>query len=523
MIGAGGFAWVYRGWDSELDIPVAIKVLKPHFAGDADFETRFRQEASLAARLRHPNIIRILGVGRDGDAVFFAMDYVPNGLAQRLQLAPTLPDLAVAQVGRDVAAALAFAHREGVIHRDIKVDNILFDAHGNAIVADFGIARAVSGHMQQTGTNLVVGTPQYFSPEQARGMPVDGRSDIYSLGVTMFRAATGRLPFEGDDWYEIARKQIEDEPPPPRSFNPAITPALERIILTCLAKKPDDRYATADALRSDLTRVTGMSPSGEQTIAIPASAAGPMLLRGGKGWSASRRSRIFVASAASVAGILALAAIARGRAEGRPAEPAPRLVARDTGTPAAATGASSSRPPPAPPSTVLPPTMDAAHKPHPPRAKLMVSAPDDASITVRGAQGPARNGRVALRDSLAPGTYLVSATVQSVPGCPSAQDSARVTLLAGEAKDVTLTPTACGFLELTAGPPGAHYAVVQTGGNLRYAGVVPLKAPLMLPAGTYHIDVDMPQCAAYGGDSRILPSQTTHERALLVCPGRPPD
>ncbi|MGQ0650131.1 MAG: serine/threonine-protein kinase, partial [Gemmatimonadaceae bacterium] len=255
LIGSGGFAWVYRGFDPSLEIPVALKVLKPQFAGDPTFEERFRREASTAARLRHPNIVKIYEVGRDGDAVYFAMDFLPSGLANRLDTTPFLAEEFVIKVGLDVSRALGFAHREGVIHRDIKVDNILFDVHGNAVVCDFGIARAVSGYTQQTGTNMVVGTPQYFAPEQARAKPLDGRADIYSLGVSLYRASVGRLPFEGDDWYEIARAHVEDPPPKPRGINPNISPAFERLLLRCLAKHPDDRPATGEQLADDLGEV----------------------------------------------------------------------------------------------------------------------------------------------------------------------------------------------------------------------------------------------------------------------------
>jgi serine/threonine protein kinase len=226
-VGSGGFAWVYKGYDPELDIPVAIKILKPQFAGEEAFESRFRTEAATAAKLRHPNIIRILAVGREESAVYFVMDFLPTGLDDRLRIMGTLPETLLIRLGMDVSAALAFAHREGVIHRDIKTDNVLYDDHGNAIVADFGIARALSGYTEQTGTNMVVGTPQYFSPEQARGQVLDGRADIYSLGVTLFKAATGVLPFQGDDWYEIARQHIEEPAPRPRSFYPARSGVIE--------------------------------------------------------------------------------------------------------------------------------------------------------------------------------------------------------------------------------------------------------------------------------------------------------
>jgi serine/threonine-protein kinase len=190
------------------------------------------------------------------------MDYLPQGLADRLEVMATLPPEMLIRLGMDVASALDFAHREGVIHRDIKTDNILFDAHGNAIVADFGIARAVQNYAAQTGTNMVVGTPQYFSPEQARGLSLDGRADIYSLGITLFRAATGVLPFNGDDWYEIARQHVDDPPPTPSSLNPALPAELDAIILKCLAKSPDDRRP-APARRAP------------RTCAAPASATPP--------------------------------------------------------------------------------------------------------------------------------------------------------------------------------------------------------------------------------------------------------
>ncbi len=248
IVGTGGFAWVYKAFDPELEIPVALKVLKPQYAGDEQFEQRFRREAATAARLRHPNIIKIFAVGKDGEAVYFAMDFLPQGLPDRLEVMSKLPEPMLIRMGIDVASALGFAHREGVVHRDIKVDNILFDEHGNAIVADFGIARAVSNYVQQTGTNMVVGTPQYFSPEQARGQPLDGRADIYSLGVTLYRSAAGVLPFTGEDWYEIARQHVEERPVRPRVHNSQLSREVERVILRCLEKDPAARYQTGEAL-----------------------------------------------------------------------------------------------------------------------------------------------------------------------------------------------------------------------------------------------------------------------------------
>ena len=195
-----------------------------------------------------PTFIKIFAVGKDSEAVYFAMDFLPQGLPDRLEVLNRLPDSVLIRIGIDVGSALGFAHREGVVHRDIKVDNILFDEHGNAIVADFGIARAVSNYVQETGTNMVVGTPQYFSPEQARGLPLDGRSDIYSLGVTLYRAATGVLPFVGDDWYDIARQHVEERAVRARKHNPQLGRDLEAVIMRCLEKNPDARYQTGEAL-----------------------------------------------------------------------------------------------------------------------------------------------------------------------------------------------------------------------------------------------------------------------------------
>ena len=245
-------------------------MLKPQYAGDEQFEQRFRREAATAARLRHPNIIKIFAVGKDGDAVYFAMDFLPQGLPDRLEVMNTLPEPVLIRMGIDVASALGFAHREGVVHRDIKVDNILFDEHGNAIVADFGIARAVSNYVQQTGTNMVVGTPQYFSPEQARGQALDGRADIYSLGVTLYRAAAGVLPFTGNDWYEIARQHVEDRPVRPRARNPNLSRDVERVILRCLEKDPAARFQTGEALCQALA---ALSLEHSETIAMRSSAS----------------------------------------------------------------------------------------------------------------------------------------------------------------------------------------------------------------------------------------------------------
>lgn len=244
-LGTGAFAWVYEAVDLDLEIPVALKILRPEFAGLDTARARFRREAATAARLRHANIVTVRDVGHVDGAAFVAMDLHPLTLGHRLAHGGRLPETACVRLGIGIAAALAVAHARGVIHRDIKPDNILLDGQGEAIVADFGLARALAAEGSASATQQVQGTPHYFSPEQARAQQIDGRSDLYALGVTLYRAATGRLPFEGEDWYVVARQHIETPPPPPRTLIDELTPEFEAVVLRLMAKAPQDRFAHA--------------------------------------------------------------------------------------------------------------------------------------------------------------------------------------------------------------------------------------------------------------------------------------
>jgi serine/threonine-protein kinase len=251
LLGQGGFAWVFRG--HELDgSPVAVKVLMPRYAGDPQFERRFRNEAETAAQLKHPNIIRIRFVARSGNYVYFGMDLCADSLAARLQREGPLPEADIVRIAGDVAQGLGFAHAQGVIHRDLKPDNILLHSDGSAVISDFGIARALSGYVASTGVNMTIGTPQYLSPEQAQGRPLDARVDLYALGVTLFKAATGEVPFTSNDWFELARMHVEDTPPSLRKKRPELSKRFERVVMKCLAKHPDDRYRDAADLLADL-------------------------------------------------------------------------------------------------------------------------------------------------------------------------------------------------------------------------------------------------------------------------------
>jgi serine/threonine-protein kinase len=263
LLGQGGFAWVYAARRSDGK-PFAIKILKPRFAGDDSFRTRFRQESEFAAQLAHPHIVHIEEVGHDEDLVWFTMDLFPDTLAALAERDSVLSETRMVEIAWDIASALSFAHEKGIIHRDIKLDNVLLSDSGEAVLTDFGIARAISGYVAATGFNMTIGTPHYISPEQAQGRPLDGRSDLYSLGVTLYRVATGELPFKSKDWFELARMHVEAKPEPPRSLRPDLSRRVERIILKCLSKHQDDRYASADELIKDLEdTITKERPTGD--------------------------------------------------------------------------------------------------------------------------------------------------------------------------------------------------------------------------------------------------------------------
>lgn len=264
-LGTGAFSWVYEAVDQDLEIPVALKILRPEFAGQPEAESRFRREAATAAKLRHRHIVSVRDVGLVDGAVFVAMDLYPSTLGRRLALVGRLSEPDCVRLGIDVAAGLSHAHASQIVHRDIKPDNILLDEQGAAVLADFGLARALTTITGEHATAAVQGTPHYFSPEQARGAEVDGRSDLYALGVTLFRAATGRLPFEGDEWYAVSRQHIEVPAPSARELAPELSADFEAVLQRLLAKAPEARYASAlqlvDALAALPSAPASVSPS----------------------------------------------------------------------------------------------------------------------------------------------------------------------------------------------------------------------------------------------------------------------
>src|SRR6266576_828096 len=249
-IARGGMAEVYLARDESLNRQVALKALFPEFAREPSFVERFRREAQAAANLNHPNIVGIYDWGQEDGTYFIVMEYVEGRALRDLirSEAPLDPNQA-AEITAEIASALAFAHRNGVVHRDVKPGNVLLTRSGNVKVTDFGIARAgASDGLTQTGS--VMGTATYFSPEQAQGLAVDGRSDVYSLGVVLYEMVTGLAPFTGDSPVAVAYKHVQEEPVPPSARNPAIPIAFEQIVLGALAKDPTHRYQSADELRA---------------------------------------------------------------------------------------------------------------------------------------------------------------------------------------------------------------------------------------------------------------------------------
>jgi eukaryotic-like serine/threonine-protein kinase len=255
LIARGGMAEVYRAHDRLLDRPVALKVLFPELSVDRSFVERFRREAQAAANLSHPNIVPVFDWGEDSGTYFIVMEFIDGRpLSAILKSAGPLSADRTADIGAHVAAALGYAHKHGVIHRDVKPGNVLITDEGQVKVTDFGIARAINTEESLTQTGAVMGTATYFSPEQAEGIGVDARSDIYSLGVVLFEMVTGRPPFLGDTPVAVASKHVRDHPPAPRELNAAIPPTFEAIILKAMAKDPAHRYSTAGELRADLLR-----------------------------------------------------------------------------------------------------------------------------------------------------------------------------------------------------------------------------------------------------------------------------
>jgi beta-lactam-binding protein with PASTA domain/tRNA A-37 threonylcarbamoyl transferase component Bud32 len=278
-LGSGGMANVYLAEDEELGRRVAIKILNERYANDELFIERFRREAKSAAALSHPNIISIYDRGEAEGTYYIAMEVIEGRSLKELILTrgPLPINQAVAYT-LEILEALRYAHRHGIIHRDIKPHNILIGER--LYVTDFGIARAGASQMTEAGS--IMGTAQYLSPEQARGAPVTASSDLYSVGIVLYEMLTGKVPFTGDSAIEIAMKHLNELPKPPSKIRPEIPPELDKVVLRALAKAPEDRYQTAEEFAEDLHRVeAGLPLSPETSEAATALLAAPAATIGG--------------------------------------------------------------------------------------------------------------------------------------------------------------------------------------------------------------------------------------------------
>ena len=249
-IARGGMAAIWEAQDALLDRRVAVKLLHPQYADDPEFLERFRREARAAARLSHPNIVPIYDVGEDPEtrAPFIVMELVEGGnLKDRIRRAAPLSDREIRSIGATLAATLEYAHGKGLIHRDVKPQNVLMGEDGRPRLTDFGIAEALASS-GLTRTGAVMGSVHYIAPEVVRGRKAVPQSDVYSLGTVLYEMATGRVPFEAETDLAIALAHVEQTPPAPRALNAHLAPELERTILRSLAKSPEQRFGSAAAL-----------------------------------------------------------------------------------------------------------------------------------------------------------------------------------------------------------------------------------------------------------------------------------
>lgn len=264
-IGSGGMADVWLAEDAHLQRQVALKVLHSRFLQDQSFVERFQREAEHAAGLQHPNIVAVFDRGADEGVNYIAMRYVQGPTLKELIERGLTPEQAAALV-RQVLEGARFAHRNGIVHRDLKPQNVIVDEDGKAVVTDFGIARAGVSDITQTGS--VMGTPQYLSPEQAQGFEVTPVSDLYSIGVMLYEALTGRVPFEGESAVAVAMKQVSEMPQRPSSINLQVSPALDAVVMRALEKEPGQRFQSADAFIAALDQAMREPGVGRGTAAI---------------------------------------------------------------------------------------------------------------------------------------------------------------------------------------------------------------------------------------------------------------
>jgi hypothetical protein len=432
-LGEGGMAAVFRAYQPGMERYVALKVLPRVFADDPEFAARFQREARILARLQHPHILPVFDYGQAEGYSYIVMPFVPGGTLTDSLKGEPLPLPRIRQVISQVGGALQYAHSRSLIHRDVKPSNVLIDESGNCLLTDFGLARMVEASVNLTASGTILGTPAYMSPEQGSGRKIDARSDIYSLGIILYEMATGRVPYRAETPLAVVFMHASAPLPLPRSLNPGLPEAVERVILKALAKNPDDRYQTAEELMAALNHATPQGPAAARrpelglklgrksaatrtgetlTVVAPPEEATERAI----GPSAPKRrlpSWAWVLSAMLVA-VLAMGGIALANRAREPFASAVALI-----WPRAAASAL----PPSPVAPTMPPAVAFNPTPHPPSAPTPAptSAPTPAPISLPGSPViPITSMSSAipwlpLDTSARPGVYYLGFTVGNPP------------------------------------------------------------------------------------------------------------
>ena len=253
LVGTGGMSSVFRAHDRLLDRKVALKILHQQYSSDDDYVERFRREARSVAALSHPNIVTVIDRGEHGERQFIVFEYIEGENLKRLieRRGPS-PVAAALELAIQIARGLAFAHQQGLVHRDVKPQNVLLNGDGRAKVTDFGIARSMNVQHGMTQTGTVLGTSDYIAPEQAQGQPVDEHTDVYSLGVVLYELLTSEVPFPGENFVAVAMRHINEEPPPVQDKRPDVPLRVDAAVRKAMAKRPEDRFPTMDAFCAEL-------------------------------------------------------------------------------------------------------------------------------------------------------------------------------------------------------------------------------------------------------------------------------
>jgi len=271
LVGTGGMSSVFRAHDRLLDRKVALKILHQQYSGDDDYVERFKHEARAVAALSHPNIVTVIDRGEHEDRQFIVFEYVEGeNLKRMIERRGPAPVPNALELAIQIARGLAFAHQQGLVHRDVKPQNVLLNGDGRAKVTDFGIARSLTVQRGLTQTGTVLGTSDYIAPEQAQGQRVDEHSDVYSLGVVLYELLTGEVPFPGENFVAVAMRHINEEPPSVREKRPDVSPRLDEAIRCAMATRPDDRFPTMDAFCAELEACLAELQAAGTQLARPA-------------------------------------------------------------------------------------------------------------------------------------------------------------------------------------------------------------------------------------------------------------